>query len=51
MSTSRMSANNGYTRSAVAVVLLLLATGMLHGCGQKGPLYLPDMPGQHQQQK
>ncbi|HHS84243.1 MAG TPA: hypothetical protein ENK38_04845 [Gammaproteobacteria bacterium] len=36
----------------VAVAMLLLATaGLLSGCGQKGPLYLPDQAQPQQQPK
>jgi predicted small lipoprotein YifL len=32
------------TKSHLAIPLLLLCTVVLQGCGQKGPLYLPDEP-------
>lgn len=44
-----MGTNTRYT--IAGVVLLLLAMGLLYGCGQKGPLYLPDESRQYQQRK
>jgi predicted small lipoprotein YifL len=34
------------SRLTTRLLLLLLLTILLHGCGQKGPLYLPDKPKQ-----
>ena len=31
-----------------STLLLLLAMGLLIGCGKRGPLYLPDSPSQVQ---
>lgn len=32
----------GYSRTAKLTLLVLAALLLLGGCGQKGPLYLPD---------
>ncbi len=36
-----------FTRN-VAIVLSLLLAGLVSGCGQKGPLYLPGSPSEVQ---
>jgi len=36
---------------AAALGALLIASALLAGCGQKGPLYLPDGNAKSQQQK
>jgi predicted small lipoprotein YifL len=35
-------------RPLVLTLLLLMLSGMLGGCGKKGPLYLPDKPAASQ---
>lgn len=39
-----------YRRTATLTVLILVLMGPLSGCGQKGPLYLPDSGNAEPQQ-
>ena len=38
------------SRLAWFAIFLLVVTGMVSACGQKGPLYLPDKTGQDKAQ-
>lgn len=38
-----------HTRRRSGLLLVLLLAGLLGGCGQKGPLYLPDSDTSEQQ--